>query len=171
MTVSETIRKRFSVRSYLDKAVEEDKLQRVLAAAQMAPSGNNSQPWKFVVVRDPQLRERLAEAAAGQKFVAQAPVVIVACATKPAAIMMCDVPAYAVNVAIAIDHMTLQAVEEGLGTCWIGAFSQQAVKDVLGIPEDAKVVELLPLGYPATQPPESKSRKALEEIVVYDGWK
>jgi nitroreductase len=170
MTVYEAVRKRFSVRSYLDKAVEEDKLQRVLEAARMAPSGNNNQPWKFVVVRDPQLRARLAEAAAGQKFVAQAPVVIVACATRPDPIMMCDVPAYAVNVAIAIDHMTLQAAEEGLGTCWIGAFSQQAVKDVLGIPEDAKVVELLPLGYPATPPPDAKSRKPLAEIVAYDGW-
>lgn len=170
MTVYEAIRKRFSVRSYLDKPVEEDKLQRVLEAAQMAPSGNNSQPWKFVVVRDPALRARLVDAAAGQKFLAQAPVVIVACGTGPDRIMMCDVPAYAVNVSIAIDHMTLQAVEEGLGTCWIGAFNQQAVKDVLGIPEDIKVVELLPLGYPATQPPESKSRRPLEEIVAYDAW-
>jgi nitroreductase len=171
MNVSDAIRQRFSVRSYLDKPIEEEKLARVLEAARLAPSGGNRQAWAFVVVKDAAKRQALAQAAAGQAFVGQAPVVIVACGTDPGSTMMCEVPGYAVNVAIAIDHMTLQAVEEGLGTCWIGAFSQQAVRDVLGIPESVKVVELLPLGYPATQPPATKSRKPLSEIVMEDGWR
>ena len=81
--------------------------------------------------------------------------------------MTCDVPAYAVDVAIAVDHMTLTAVEEGLGTCWIGAFSQEKVKRLLGIPEAYKVVTLLPLGFPADKP-RIKNRKKIEEMVCSD---
>ncbi len=170
MDVSETIRKRFSVRDYLEKPVEEEKLNSVLEAGRLAPSANNRQPWVFVVVRDEAMRKQVAQAAMGQAFVGEAPVVIVACATDPERMMHCDVPDYAVNLAIALTQMTLQAVEEGLGTCWIGAFDQQEVKAVLGIPTGVKVVELLPLGYPATEPPAVKSRKPLGEIVMYDRW-
>ena len=170
MDVFKAIQKRFSVRHYLDKPVEEGKLQRVLEAGRWAPSGNNRQPWVFIVVKDEATRRLLAKAAHSQTFVGEAPVVIVACGTDPERMMSCDVPDYAVNVAIAIDHMTLQAVEEGLGTCWIGAFDQQKVKDILGIPDTAKVVELLPLGYPATEPPAAKSRKCLSEVVMCEGW-
>ncbi len=171
MDVFDAIQQRFSVRSYLDRPVEEEKLQRVLEAARLAPSGGNRQPWVFLVVRDAGLRQQLVAAARGQAFVGQAPVVLVACGTDPDSVMSCQVEAYAVNVTIAVDHMTLQAVEEGLGTCWIGAFDQQAVKDLLGIPEGVKVVALLPLGYPAVSPPAEKSRRALDEIVMYDRWR
>ena len=170
MDVFEAIQSRFSVRSYLDKPVEEEKLRRVLAAGRLAPSGNNCQPWVFIVIKDAATRQQLAEAAHGQSFVGEAPVVIAACGTDPERMMSCDVPDYAVNVAIAIDHMTLQAVEEGLGTCWIGAFDQQKVKDILGIPDTAKVVELLPLGYPAVEAPDTKERKPLSETVMYERW-
>ncbi len=170
MDVFEAIQKRFSVRRYLDRPVEEEKLNKVLEAARLAPSGNNRQPWVFIVVRDAATRKQLAEAAMGQSFVAEAPVVIAACGTDPERMMSCEVPDYAVNVAIAITNMTLQAVEEGLGTCWIGAFDQQKVKDILGIPASVKVVELLPLGYPAVEPPATKNRKPLDEIVMYERW-
>lgn len=171
MDVFDAIQQRFSVREYLDRPVEEEKLHRVLEAARLAPSGGNRQPWAFIVVRDAALRQQLTAAAKGQAFVGQAPVVLVACATDPGSVMSCQVEAYAVNVAIAVDHMTLQAVEEGLGTCWIGAFDQQAVKDLLGIPEGVKVVALLPLGYPAVSPPAAKSRRSQDEIVMYDRWR
>lgn len=170
MKVLQAIQERFSVRSYLDKPVEEDKLERVLEAGRLAPSGNNRQPWVFIVVKDEIIRRQLAEAAHNQSFVGKAPVVIAACGTDPQRMMSCDVPDYAVNVAIAIDHMTLQAVAEGLGTCWIGAFDQQKVKNILRIPRGVKVVELLPLGYPAAEPPTAKSRRPLGEIVMYDKW-
>ena len=115
-------------------------------------------------MRDPDRRRRLAEAASQQMFIAEAPVAIAAVGLNPKAIMSCDVPAYAVNVAIAVDHLTLAAIEEGLGTCWIGAFSQDRAREVLGIPDKFKIVALTPLGYPADQP-VPKSRKPLERIV------
>lgn len=169
MDVMEAIRSRRSVRSYADHAVAQDDLQQVLEAGRLAPSASNRQEWKFVVVRDAALREQLAEAARGQRFVAEAPVVIAACAVEHDHVMSCGHPSFLVDVAIAIDHMTLAARALGLGTCWIGAFDQDKVRQVLGIPADVEVVELLPLGYP-TEWPDAKPRKDLQEIVSYDGW-
>ena len=171
MTVFEAICSRYSVRAYQDRAIEEDKLQRILEAARLAPSARNRQEWRFVVVRDPALRERLAEAANGQRQVAQAPVVIAACAETDGAVMTCGQECYPIDVAIALEHIALQAVEEGLGTCWIGAFREDAAKEVLQIPADApiRIVELMPLGYAADTPRE-KTRLALADIVMYDAW-
>ncbi|PIP11906.1 MAG: nitroreductase [bacterium (Candidatus Stahlbacteria) CG23_combo_of_CG06-09_8_20_14_all_40_9] len=166
-TVREAIRERCSVRSYLDKPIKDEKLTLVLDAARLAPSARNNQNWKFIVVRNKKTRERLADAAANQRFIAEAPVVIAAVSTDPSYIMRCGVPAYAVDVAIAVDHMTLQAEELGLGTCWIGAFYQEKVKEILKIPDRYKVVALLPLGYP-THPCGEKHRKTLEEIVSHE---
>ncbi|NLF29512.1 MAG: nitroreductase [Planctomycetes bacterium] len=170
MDVREAIRRRYSVRKYTPQPVDEAMLRTVLEAARLAPSGSNRQPWKFVVVRDPDLRARLVEACNGQAFVGTAPVVIAACGTMPDRTMSCDVPGDPVDVAIAIDHMALQAAELGLGTCWIGAFKQDAVRSVLGIPADAKVIEVLTLGHPADKPPQAKKRKDLSEIVCWDRW-
>jgi nitroreductase len=108
-------------------------------------------------------------AAANQSFVGQAPIVIACCADTDGHIMRCGQACYPIDVAIAIDHITLAAVEEGLGTCWIGAFSEPEVKEILGIPERIRVVQLLTLGYPATDP-KPRQRKALGEIVGYDKW-
>lgn len=102
-----------------------------------------------------------------KSFIGAAPVIIVAVALDPEYVMPGGVPAHPVDIAIALDHMTLVAVEEGLGTCWIGAFYQDQVKQMLGIPEKYKVVALLPVGYPADSP-RKKIRKPLEEIVCYD---
>jgi len=167
MNTHEVIKKRRSVRAYTSEEVPEEKLQRILEAARMAPSASNKQQYKFVVVREPEKRKQLAEAAAGQSFVGEAPVVLVAVSLNPERIMSCQVPAYAVDLAIAVDHITLAAAEEGLGTCWIGAFSQQEVKEILNIPTSYKVVALLPLGFPADSP-GSKVRKSLEELVCYE---
>jgi len=170
MELKEAIRKRQSVRGYEDKPIPEEKLINVLEAARLAPSGSNRQPWKFVVVKDRKRRQELARAADGQTFVGEAPVVIVAVATNVESIMSCGVPGYAVDLAIAADHMTLAAADEGLGTCWIGAFSQQRVREILGIPEKHRVVTLLPLGFPKREK-EIKARKALNEIVCYETFK
>ncbi len=167
MKVGEAIKERRSVRKYKDLLVHDSKLRRVLNAARLAPSAGNQQPWKFVVVRDQKRRKALAQAASGQAFVGEAPVVIVAVGLDPGRVMACGVPNYAVDLAIAVDHMTLAATEEGLGTCWIGAFSQDEVKNIAGIPEKHKVVALLPLGYPADAP-RPKIRKSLEETVCYE---
>jgi len=170
MDVYEAIKTRRSVRAYQEKDIPEDVLKRILEAARLAPSAGNRQQWKFIVVRDPELRKKLVPAANNQQFVGQAPVIIVAVALEPDRVMSCEVPAYAVDLAIAVDHITLAATAEGLGTCWIGAFSQSEVKKVLDIPAHYKVVTLIPLGYPADSP-RIKSRKSLEEIVCYDTFK
>jgi nitroreductase len=170
MELKEVIKARRSVRDYEDKPVPEDKLLRVLEAARLAPSGGNGQPWKFIVVRDSKRRQQLAKAASGQTFVAKAPVVIAAVATIPERLQQCGVPAYAVDLAIAVDHMTLAAVDEGLGTCWIGAFSQEETRDILKVPAKYQIVALLPLGY-SKQPEGAKTRKSLTEIVCYETFK
>ncbi|MGC8717790.1 MAG: nitroreductase family protein [bacterium] len=170
MDVYEAIKTRRSVRAYQEKEVPEDVIKRILEAARLAPSAGNRQQWKFIVVRDSKLREKLIPAVNNQYFVGQAPVIIVAVALEPDRVMSCEVPAYAVDLAIAVDHITLAATAEGLGTCWIGAFSQSEVKRILNIPPHYKVVTLIPLGYPADSP-RTKSRKPLEEIVCYDTFK
>ncbi|MGD9498204.1 MAG: nitroreductase family protein [Armatimonadota bacterium] len=169
MTVMEAIRHRFSVRQFKPYEVEEEKLERVLEAARLAPSARNLQEWRFVVVREPEMRAALAEAANGQRFVAEAPVVIVACAITSEHVMSCGLHCFPIDVAIAMAYMTLVAVEEELGTCWIGAFNADRVKDLLGIPADVIVVGLLPIGYPAGEPPRKK-RLSLAEIVMHERW-
>lgn len=167
MELKEAIKTRKSIRDYEDEPVPEEKLLKVLEAARLAPSASNRQRWKFIVVREEKRRQELARAAGGQNHVAKAPVVIAAVATMPEYVMRCGVPAYAVDLAIAVDHMTLAAVDEGLGTCWIGAFSQEEARDILGVPENYRIVTLLPLGIPR-QPGRPKVRKALDEIVCYE---
>ncbi|MCK5156689.1 MAG: nitroreductase family protein, partial [Spirochaetales bacterium] len=113
MHVHEAMKKRKSVRSYLDKPVEKEKIDKILEAAQIAPSARNSQEWRIIVVTDKDVRKRLAiEAARNQMFVAEAPVVFVCCAETDKADMICGHSRYAVDCAIAVDHMTLAAVEE-----------------------------------------------------------
>jgi nitroreductase len=168
--VKDAIRERRSVRAYQSKPVPDDKLANVLETARLAPSAANRQLWKFIVVKDPTKRKALAHAAASQYFVGEAPVIIAAVALQPDRMMSCGVPTYAVDLAIAVDHMTLAAIDEGLGTCWIGAFSQEEVRQILNIPKHYKVVTLLPLGFPADSP-KAKSRKSLEEIICYDTFK
>ena len=167
MELKESIEKRNSIRAYEDTPVPEEELLKVLEAARLAPSGRNSQAWKFIVVRDDEQRQALGRATGGQPHVHMAPVIIAAVATAPEFIMACGIHAYPVDLAIAIDHMTLAAVDLGLGTCWIGAFSQDEVKSILKVPEKYKVVSLLTLGYPS-ETGRPKMRKTLEEIVCYD---
>ena len=170
MDIYEAIRIRKSVRSFLDRDIEEDKLQRVLEAARLAPSAKNKQEWRFVVVKDRQKREQLARAAHDQTFVGEAPVVIACCAESDKHVMRCGLECYPIDVAIAIDHLTLAAVAEGLGTCWIGSFESERVKQILGIPHEIIVVELLPLGYPQDPAIKEKSRLKLAETVHYEKW-
>jgi len=163
MEVFEAITKRRSIRAYKSDPIPEDSLSRVLEAARLAPSAANRQEYKFIVVKDEKLRKALVPACNNQSFVGEAPVVIVGCATNPQR-------RYAfVDVAIALDHMTLVAASEGLGTCWIGAFSEEKVKELLGIPEGVSVVCLLPLGIPAKEGVPRK-RKSKEELFPVDKW-
>ena len=166
MELKEIVTKRRSVRAYEDRPVPEKSLRNILEAARLAPSARNDQSWKFVVVREGKRRQELTQAA-DREFVAEAPVVIAAVATDPERIMACEVPSYAVDLSIAVTHMILAAVDEGLGTCWLGAFSQQRVKEILKIPGKYRVVALLTLGFPRGEM-KVKTRKSLEEIVCYE---
>lgn len=170
MDVFKAIKKRKSVRTYLDKPIEEEKLNAVLEAGRLAPSASNRQEWRFVIVRDGEVRRKLGEAANGQSFVGKAPVVIAACAVTDGHVMSCGQLCYPIDVAIALDHISLAAVEQGLGTCWIGAFNEGKVKEILGIPEEVRVVGLMPIGYPATQAVKEKNRLPFNKIVKHDHW-
>ena len=166
MDVLTAIETRRSIRKYKDKYVEEEKLKKVLEAARLSPSAKNLQEWKFIVVRDAKTRESLTEAI-GQEFVREAPVIIVNCGTNPSGLMKGGQPRYTVDLSIATAYMILEAHESGLGTCWLGSYDEGKVKEVLDIPEDVRVVSILPLGYP-DEAPEARMRKSLDEIVSYD---
>jgi len=168
--IYELIAARKSVRAFQEKDVPEELITKLLEAARIAPSASNRQEWRFVVVRDAKKRAELADAANGQAFVAQAPVVLACCAQTDEHEMACGQLCYPIDVAIAIDHITLCAVAEGLGTCWIGAFNEEKAKKALAIPPEIRVVELLPIGYPQDASPTAKRRHALEKIVRYETW-
>jgi len=165
--VLEAIKKRQSVRSYQDKEIPEDVLRQVLEAGRLAPSANNKQHRKFIVVKDKDLRKKLVPACKNQEFVGEAPVVIAGCGTDPDYVMSNGEHAYSIDLAIALDHMSLEAASLGLGTCWIGAFYQDQVKEILGVPKDVRIVNLLTLGYPKKLGTKTE-RKPLSEIICYD---
>ena len=169
MKVMEAISKRRSIRDYEDRPVPEEKLSRILEAARLSPSARNNQDRKIIVVRDKGQRLELSRAAGGQLHVAKAPVVIAAIGTKPEYTMPCGVPAYAVDLAIAIDHMTLMAIEEGLGTCWIGGFTQERAREILNVPDIYTIAVMLTLGYPKSIP-AAKPRKSFEDFVAYESF-
>lgn len=166
MDVYEAIEKRYSVRSYQDRLIEDDKLERVLATARDAPTARNRQQWKMVVVADPRTREQLAEVA-DQPFLARAPVILAIVGLTPEENMHCQVPTDPVDCAIVLEHVALAATAEGLGTCWIGHFDQEGCRKVLGVPASAWVIELMPIGYPAADQPPRK-RKDLAELTCRD---
>ena len=165
--VMDEIKNRYSVRKYKSTKVEEEKLSAILEAVRLAPSARNYQNWHFVVIKDKDRRKRLAEICKDQKFVAEAPVTIAICMTNLDYVMSGGTPAYIVDGAIAGEHIALQAVKLGLGTCWIGAFSHEPLEEFLNLPKDFRVVCLLTLGYPANSKKE-RSLKELSKIVHYE---
>lgn len=167
MHVIDAIKARRSIRKFQNKPIPTEKLEKILDAGRWAPSASNRQAWKFVIVQNIEKRKKLAEASRNQTFVGEAPTIIIAVSLNPDYVMSCGVPSYAVDISTALDHMMLAAVEEELGTCWIGAFHQQTVKNLLNIPEEYKVVALLPIGYPAEKP-EPRPRKSLNQIICFE---
>jgi len=168
MTVLEAIKKRYSCRAYQDKPIEHEKLQQILEAARLAPSAKNLQDWRFVVVTEKEKKQRLAEAANNQIFIAKAGAIIVACSISDY-VMRCGQAVGPIDVAIALEHMCLQATELGLASCWIGSFYPDKVRVVVNVPENATIIELLAVGYPAdTQ--KQPSREPIESIVSFEAW-
>ncbi len=204
LTTKEAIEKRRSIRKFRPESVPEEHITALLEAARLAPSGCNAQPWRFKVVRDEVTKGRLAQAAYGQSFIAQAPVVIVCCADvqgylrgtasgvqdlgdtgaiddRIVTILMRRADAMesqmkfmsveqlgsrmAFNVAIAVQHIVLRALDFGLGTCWVRLLDSQQVRDIFGWGENLFVVALLPVGYPDESPPQRK-RLSIREIII-----
>jgi len=172
MDLMEAIRTRRSIRKYKPTPVPESIVKEVLNAARLAPTANNSQPWRIVVVQDEDTKLKLAAAANGQRFIAQAPMVLVACGVPDEAFQTAGgyTSSHVMDATIAVDHLTLAAHAQGLGTCWIAWFKEAKVKEVLGIPEDVGVVAMTPLGYP-DEAPERPSRKNLEELIMHDKYR
>ena len=170
MNVSEAIRTRKSVRTYRDVPVPRETIERILDTARFAPSARNLQEWRVVAVTEKETIGKLAREVTDHRFIGDAPVVLAVCAEADGGLMRCGVPRYPVDVAIFIDHITLVAVEEGLGTCWIGGFDQDRTREILGIPPEAIVVELLPMGYPADPSAVEKKRKGLDRILSWERW-
>lgn len=169
MEVFEAVQKRRSIRAYEPTSIPEDKLMKILEAGRLAPSASNIQPWHFIVVRDVEKRKKLARAR-WAKFLAQSPVVIVGCGNQKLSPKW-----FMVDVAIAMQNMVLTATSEGLGTCWVGSFNENEVKEMLKIPENYKVVALLALGYPRRKFDLAgkvlhlmRRRKKIEEIVSFE---
>lgn len=166
MTVLEAVEKRWAVREYADRPVEPEKLERILRAGWLAPTASNEQYTKIIAVTDPDLRHALVDACEGQRFVGQAPVVLVTCADHDRT-MICGQSARSMDCAIAMSFMRLQAIEEGLQGCWLGWFHPEQVRKILQIPEEYVVVAVTPIGYPAEEG-ERSWKKPMEEIVVYN---
>ena len=172
------VRNRRSIRRYLPDPVDRDRILTCLEAARLAPSADNVQPWRFLVVDDPEIKERVAKAAfsgvyAISKFSAQAPVLVVLLArpdlfANKIAKWIQGTQFYLLDMGIAGEHFVLQAEELGLSTCWIGWFNASGVAKVLDIPKKYKPVAMMPLGYAASRPPKDTKRKSMEEIAWFN---
>jgi nitroreductase len=169
MTVLEAIRKRYSCRAYQERSIEQEKLDIIFEAARLAPSAKNTQDWRFVVATSKETKRRVAETTNRPEVFQKAAAIIAACSNSDY-VMRCGQAIGPIDVAIALEHICLQATELGLGTCWIGSFDPEKVRRILGIPDDTVVVELMAVGYPADSRPEPK-REPMERIVCYEKWK
>ena len=169
MEVLEVIRKRYSCRSYQEKSIEQEKLDCILEAARLAPSARNEQDWRFVVVTDRDTKRRIAATTNRLEVFKKAGAIIAACSNSDH-IMRCGQAIGPIDVAIALEHISLQAADLGLGTCWIGSFDADQVRQILAIPKGVTIVELMAVGYPADSKPAPK-REPIEKIVCYDTWK
>lgn len=171
MDVLETIRLRSSIRSFTDADVSDDSVKKLIDAARRAPSAGNIQPWEFVIVRNPEIKRRLAAGALDQSFIEEAPVVIVVCADQKASSRgygSRGANLYCIqDTAAAIENMLLTACALGLGACWVGAFHEEEVRSALRVPESIRPVAIVPVGYPAEKP-RSRYKRPLEEIIHYE---
>jgi len=169
MTVFEAIQKRYSCRAYQDKGIEQEKLDKLMEAARLAPSAKNSQDWRFVVVTDKEIKRQVAATTNRPEVFEKAGAIIVSCSNSDH-VMICGQAIAPIDVSIALEHICLQATELGLGTCWIGSFKTEQVRKILGIPGDINIIELMAVGYPADNA-KKPNRVTMKEIVCYNTWR
>ena len=183
MEFMELVSARRSVRDYSEKPVEEEKLSQILEAARLAPSWANRQCWSFVVVKDRSGIEKVFKACGiYNSWLRRAPVLVIGCGNPKQSGSRNGMDYYLVDMGISMEHLVLAAASMGLGTCWIGAFDENRIRDALGIPENVKVVALTPVGYPVDADDRSLGarmvkvlvrggkRKPIDEIVHREKW-
>ncbi|MDD2310271.1 MAG: nitroreductase family protein [Desulfuromonadaceae bacterium] len=178
------IKTRRSVRKFSEQPVEPEKLQAVLEAVQQAPSWSNKQCWHLVVVQDQEVRNKISELSyvesffatygyksnPAQKALAQAPLVIVACADPHRSGDLRGEQYYMADIGIATENLMLAAHDQGLGSVFVGVFDEEQLKKLLAIPPGIRIIGLFPLGYPAGDVKGGPSRKPLSEFVHYGKW-
>jgi nitroreductase len=171
MEFPELIFNRRSVRGYMSRPIPKDVLERVLDSLRIAPSAANLQPCRFVVIQDAGLRAKLKDTY-NKNWFANAPVIVAGCVDPAKAWKRSDgFNSAELDMGIAFDHLTLAAANEGLGTCWVCNFDESTAKKILGIPDNIRLVALMPLGYPDPAVPQRPfTRKFLEEILKWDKW-
>ncbi len=185
MEFNEVIISRKSVRSFQDKEIPEEILNNMMEAARLSPSFQNRQCWRFVVVRDKNIIKDMALRSGMISkvnfFIKAAPIVIVACADPAKSGALNNQNYYLVDTAIAFQQMMLSAWNHGIGSCWLAAFNEQKVREILEIPQNIRIVALSPFGYPKDKKSlyekavktfaGSKKRSELKNIMSYDKWK
>jgi nitroreductase len=168
MEVQEAIETLRSIREYKDTKVEEEKIQKVLEAARLAPSALNKQPWKYVVIKEKEMLDKINYACNQTWF---APVMIIGCVDPAESYVREDGEGYwKMDLAVSMHNLMLSAWEEGLGTCWVTAFSEKEIKEFLDIPHYMRVLALTPLGYPDQKKKAVLNRKPMDEMVFYEVW-
>lgn len=181
MKFLELVRTRQSVRQYSNQPVEREKIERCLEAARLAPSASNGQPWEFIAIDDPQIKEAAAKQTFSNlvsfnRFSLQAPVLIVVISERESMInkigeKMKDKSFTLIDIGIAVEHFCLQATEEKLGTCILGWFNEKGVKEILTVPQSKRVELIITMGYPQSEEIRTKKRKELDNIRSYNQYK
>lgn len=179
--LSDLISRRRSVRNYINRPISKESILKCIEAARLAPSACNAQPWKFIVVDEPLLKNKICQRAFSgiysiNRFVENASALIVVVSEKEkflAAIgsYLRDTKYYLLDIGIACEHLILQATELGIGSCWIGWFNEKAVKSILSIPRNKKIDVIISLGYYKEDKPTAKARRSLEEISSFNSYK
>jgi nitroreductase len=171
MDVFEAIKGRRSIRAFQSCDVPQEVVEKLVDAAHWAPSAGNLQPWEFIIVRKPETKRRLAEAALGQTFIEEAPVVIVVCADENRSSKGYGTRGKTLyclqDTAAAIQNIHLAAYALGLGTCWVGAFREDEAKKILKTPEGIRPIAIIPVGYPAEKP-QPRNRRSISQIIHYE---
>jgi nitroreductase len=180
MELIDVIKSRTSIREFSATDVEDEKITYVLECARLAPSWMNKQCWRFIVIKDKETIETIAKTSLINRWLKTAPVLIAACADPTESDTHNSIDYSHIDVSIAFEHLILGATDVGLGSCWIGGFNEEKVKEVLEIPKRIRVVALTPLGYPVEKRSivegitktvlRAKKRKTLDEIVHYEHW-
>jgi nitroreductase len=184
MEIFEAIKTRRSIRRFKDKPVEEEKLQAIFEAVRQSPSWANRQCWRFVVVKDQATREKISELSYVESFfaplgyktnpakkgIAEAPVVIIACADPSHSGTLWDQSYYMTDIGIAAQNLMLAARALGLGTVFVGVFDEEKLRNLLTIPSSIRIAGIFPLGYPLEEKTEGPPRKPLQEIVFHERW-